>query len=325
MVEYYDKNIAFGLRIIHIVLTAIILLPICAYCGYQLYKTWDEFYMQKRHSIILLFIYIFACYGPLFEYPYYAILKLTNPNATYYHSPNEIVLILSLLPRFAVISFLTLRIYILWYDHQYAKVVTSSKWQLIVNPTFLDNNWFWQHKRKYGNTLYIIKYILLPTVFSYYFVLLIIHISIRKNYLASTLNSIIFIFTVFWMLSHAIICIICWKRYPSFLDNLFIRNELKITIKLLVTLPLFVALASIFGIFGYHDEEATVICMWFSAAACTALCWVMVILPKTKCNPKVYEQVKNVRQEVVASIQEKHLFNSWKEIVFIKEGYESFG
>eukprot|EP01084_Bolivina_argentea_P113711 202621_1 len=315
-----------SLRVLHVIETAFIVIPVCIYCARRLHQNWNEFYMQKRGPILILCIYIFACLGPLFEYPYYSILKLINPTANYFALPHVLVMILSLLPRFGLLSLLTLRVYLLWFDFEYSRILTSKKWLILMNPSFLQTNWFSINKRKYGSSKYMTLYIVLPVVCIYYSTYAIIHISIRNYTSGSIQNSLVLGFTAFWMFIHAFICIKYWKRYPKFMDNLYIRQELKITIKILCAVVVSIFAVSMLAMFEFYDEEASIILLYIISGSLTFLYWLMVAYPQQMCNPSLKKRA-SLQRQLSNLIKPESKFNtyvSWKQITGEMKGYEHF-
>ena len=47
-------------------------------------------------------------------------------------------------------GWLTLKIYLNYYDISYANAIMSSEWKTVINPTSSGHNWFIINKQKYG-------------------------------------------------------------------------------------------------------------------------------------------------------------------------------
>ena len=62
------------------------------------------------------------------------------------------------------IALYTVRIYLLYYDHEYERILTSEKWAIFIDPSMVKNNWFLINRNKYGNDIWIVKWIVIPPV-----------------------------------------------------------------------------------------------------------------------------------------------------------------
>ena len=67
--------------------------------------------------------------------------------------------------RFWLCSFLLLRIYLLYYDHEYSRDVSKNKWKILMNPALPRQNSWWMANRhhKYGDERWIICHVLVPS------------------------------------------------------------------------------------------------------------------------------------------------------------------
>ena len=74
----------------------------------------------------------------------------------------------------ATISLALTKMYLLYYDHEYERILASKKWVIFIDPSIMKNNWFLNNRNKYGNDAWLMKYIILPivTVFSMIWIVL---------------------------------------------------------------------------------------------------------------------------------------------------------
>ena len=44
-----------------------------------------------------------------------------------------------------------IRVFLLYYDHQYGKVLSTTKWKIVLNAEIRTRDWYLQNRRTYGN------------------------------------------------------------------------------------------------------------------------------------------------------------------------------
>ena len=120
-----------------------------------------------------------------------------------------------------LMSLTACKIYLLFYDHEYERILASQKWAIFIDPSIIKNNWFLNNKNKYGNPIWLIKWLIVPIVTTW----ILIDITITL-----TNRSLFFVIMSIWFVPHFIVVIWCWRKFPAFNDILEIRNEIKYTL-----------------------------------------------------------------------------------------------
>ena len=108
---------------------------------------------------------------------------------------------------------------VLFSDHQYERVLSRKKWEIMLNPE-IHENWYLQNRRKWGDIRYIFKRLLAPLYvgWSVMITTLLICGLWRIYTLITSLATL-----VCWAL-----IIYYWRSFPVIQDVLFIRSELRI-------------------------------------------------------------------------------------------------
>eukprot|EP01084_Bolivina_argentea_P029153 54110_1 len=291
---------------------SIMLLPFVIYHGYELYRNWNEQYIVRRRRSIILLIYIIICYYQLFYFPFNAITHLVE--APYWLL--QITYISSVIAVSFGFALVSIRIYLLYFDHEYNHILITKKWKILVDPLVEKNNWFLINRRnKYGSSIFVMTRILLPLLFIYFSVFISLRFTIyAMNNDAvkykDTASSIDFSFAAFSAVAASIVGIYFWKKYPNFNDNLLIRKEIKLTLKLYLIYSFFkITMISTMAIFEFHfGGIATTIVQFI----CVATLWLMIKYPQ-RIYLKKKQEIKTKQPPVL-----------WKDSICTKEQYESF-
>ena len=128
-------------------------------------------------------------------------------------------------------------------DHQYARVLSSQKWKIILDPSF-ECNWYLVNRKRWGCPHYIFKRILLPIYVVVFIVYRILIANYNETGLVKKMTQTSM--TTFPVVS-AVICYLTWRSFPNFTtDRLFIREELKMTIALYALFAITSGITSLF-------------------------------------------------------------------------------
>lgn len=136
------------LRVSFLIQTLLITLPCAIYCGIKLHRNWNEFFMKKRGTSLILLTFIVSGYLPLFEFPYYAVVSLIDPHVPYYTSYHAWITYPSMCCRLLGTSLFCARIYLLWFDHNHSNLMLSKGWAVLMDPEFGKNNQFFKFSDK---------------------------------------------------------------------------------------------------------------------------------------------------------------------------------
>eukprot|EP01083_Nonionella_stella_P082051 226431_1 len=310
-------TLAYYLAIVALIIN-ILLIPLTFYFGYQLYLHWNAQYMLARRRHIILGLYILLLYYQLLYFPFDSIdfvfsLHLSN---TFRQS-----LYITSVITFAIgASLVTLRIYLLYFDHEYNHVLLTKRWQILVDPAIEKSNWFLINRHtKYGNDIYILKYILCPSLLIYIAVFLSIRFALFIVYKSEFVITIVdFAFYGVTATAAIIVSIVFWRRYPNFNDNLFIRKEITITVAIFMAFPITaIALVVCISVFDDVVEIIMSIVLIITSLAMAAIGWMMLKYPQ-KANTDTPQKQAHVQKKQ----SEQNV--SWAQIISSKEGFESF-
>ena len=333
------------LRIICLVLNLLLNWPLAIYCGWILHQNWRQNYLKQRRRRAVLWIFCLVCYQCLFDIPYWLIVNLMHEVDFMGHSAfNDFMWMTGAVMRWGWVSFVVLRVYLLWYDHNIGATLSTQKWKILLNPSFMDQNWFIQKRNTMGNDIWLIPYILLPILGTYVLIYFATHIIISifsEN--MDLLRGLNFAFHVVVALTGAILMAIFWCKYPSFNDTLFIRHELLRTIIILISMGFILLIAAIFNANDFHSRDSVIILALIVNLLFLFIYYYLIIFPYRKLGLNQKEKigqrsvsygltlsVTNITQKSVSDSSPPTpdttwKFNkSWKYIIESTEGYESF-
>eukprot|EP01084_Bolivina_argentea_P023889 44615_1 len=238
----------------------LISVPTICYMSYQLKQNWNEPWLLRRRRPLILIICVLLFYIIGIECPSYTISYI-SPKNILTTNIYAVILTISMVVKFWAASFILLRIYLLYYDHEYNRTVSNNKWKILINSRQLTKyqSWFLANRqRKYGDEDWIIWHILVPItlLFSIFYVAirfaLISHLNIFDNfehpvYYAMEVGAI-----GIWALAIISIGTFFWRKYPKFADIWLIRREITISLILILVVLLqfiiFVAINILFQI-----------------------------------------------------------------------------
>ena len=163
------------LSIIQIVFCILIIPIISLYSLKLFFKNNDEPYFTKRRpKLVKLFIYFGLSYIIL-DRSFILLIKVIL-NINEYAYIDDILAILTIVP--ACLLFL-LRLFILWFDHNFHLGSTNDAWRRHVGSV-ASQNWFEKNQKKFGSKYYLFIYtitiwIILVALFTFVCLIYIIH------------------------------------------------------------------------------------------------------------------------------------------------------
>lgn len=341
--SFEDRPVLSAFRVLALIQTLFISYPIAFYCGHKLYLNWNEFFMKKRGTILILLTFIVAAWSPLIQNPYYSVLSLIAPHVTYYTSDHEWILYPSMWCRLLEISFTALRVYLLWFEQQHSDLVLSEGWRVLMDPEFGRNNWFYQKSTTFGDSKWMIKWIVLPSAFLWCALWGFAHYYVRyeKEAESTDIATVHMTFTALWLLINCVFGLEIWKKYSSFMDNLGIRQELKAILSVMALAVLCVVIVAALTFLHipsldnqWFDELSGIILMIIVAGAQMTVIWLMIVYPEKKREtmnrkpiPKLKRTSTNKKDRVntldLSTVCELEI-KGWRDIVSEMEGFQSF-
>ena len=207
-----------------------------------------------------------------------------------------------------IMTIMVCKMYLLYYDHEYARILASEKWAIFIDPSIIKNNWYLNNKQKYGSSIWMIKNMIFPII-TIWCIIDIIIFMFHRDY--------IFGYILIWFIPHLIIGIRCWRKYPRFNDDLGIRKEIKYTMRLCLLFVVSLIIASVFQNFVYSQLRAMLLII--TQIACTIYSYILVIYPQ-RANESNQEYHKMLRKQ--STVGDRVV--EWKEIVSTIDGYEQF-
>eukprot|EP01083_Nonionella_stella_P194479 717329_1 len=209
----------------------LISIPTTCYISYQLKDNWNDEWLIRRRRVLILIICILLFYAILVECPCYAFARLDIVQ------DNVVILIQMVMVhyvvRFWVFAFVVLRIYVLYYDHEYNRTVCKNKWKILMNPRQLSRQqtWFLANRHtKYGDERWIISHVLVPFTLSYSIIYAAVRIGVSVNLgiVDDYYNTFDYIWDtgcgVVWGIVGAFVSIFFWRKYPKFARRYLFRS-----------------------------------------------------------------------------------------------------
>ena len=255
--------------------------------------------------------------------PWYALVRL-SVFVRRHHILRESVYCMITVVVFWLSSFLLLRVYLLYYDHQHSRFVATNKWKLLMNPRSLSRQksyWMVNRYRKYGDERWIIKNVLVPitSTFSVLFLALrwalAYHLGILQSYRNHQFYYIDRSALFIWSFVHVVIGAFIWRKYPAFADRWLIRREISILLLLCLGVPSSIVVCIVLQyLFAVSLTQV-------NAAVCT------LVLNAVMCVMVKYPQTANIRKarELRDRMQtEERIKLTWQQLVSSKHGFESF-
>ena len=217
-------------------------------CFLLFFETLSYVTMQActRHSLILKHTHTHTVSSP-----WYAVHRLSIL-VQKHHIFRESMYALLTVAKCWLASFLLLRIYLLYYDHQYSCFVATNKWKLLMNPRSLSRqkSYFMVNRHRYGDETWLMKNILVPitATCSVLFVAirwaLAIHLGIVRDHNHPFYTIVDYGARFIWAFGFVVLGSFIWRRYPAFADRWLIRREISISLLLTLCLPSSVSLCT---------------------------------------------------------------------------------
>eukprot|EP01083_Nonionella_stella_P167161 561089_1 len=302
----------------------IVITPSTFYFGYQLHRNWNEHYILARRRSIILCLYIIMCYYQLFYFPFTCLDIAFILDVSY--NVRECLHMSSIIGFSIAASLITLRIYLLYFDHEYNHILLTKRWQILFDPSIEKTNWFLINRNtKWGNDMYILQYLLSPVLFIYSMLFLTLRLSLFALYRADSLGSanfakvvVDFSFYAFSATTAIIISIGFWKRYPNFNDNLFIRKEMTITVGIFAVFPVIaIMIVLALTVFGVAFHEVSAIAVVITSFTMSIIGWMTLKYPQKLFTKTQQNQLPN------ADVKNKPKMSLHK-VLATQEGFESF-
>ena len=299
--------------ILYLVSFILISIPLIIYCGFDLYRSWTDLWLNGRRRSLILFVYIIIvisiCLWTL------KAMEEQIPSLRMIVNPIDI-----LLQWIGVLLFNT-RVWLLYCDYHYARILAASSWQVIISPISITNNWFLLNRRRLGDHIYILKYIVLPIAITRSALYIFTDLShFIDHMVVNTLNLSLFMLLC---VCSIIFMVSVWSRYPQFEDPYFIRHELKMTFMMMAVAVILIIGTIILWMFYGSPWQ------WTFVVAQFTLClfmYLMIVYPKRKLmdyNTRITKRVslqKRITLEVVHDVVRME----WEELIATKHGFESF-
>ena len=305
------------------IIAGLFTIPMCILCGYKLKENWNQQFIIKRRKWLILSQYLLFAWHSFIEFPYFVGSLLSNIPLTIY-SFFGMVYVISVLIRSVTGSMYLLRVYILYYDHQYTKILSQQKWQILIDPNIENSNWFLINKKhRFGNPLYIIKYIMTPILLIFFSIFCIIQFTFSANHDSLQSDLIGILFTGFYCIMLVIAGIYFWTKFPQILDTLLIRKEISFALKILSMFPLALIIGIILQFINIIDPIISLCIMLIVLEL--AITFVFFILVP-------YASIKQSNgymstELMMASTLESQTSNkdiSWQDVIKTNDGFEQF-
>eukprot|EP01083_Nonionella_stella_P115148 341060_1 len=304
------------------VIWVLISLPTVCYISYQLKQNWDDEWLIRRRRVLILIICILLFYSILIECPCFAVVRLDI--SLIYTIIIQVKLINNLV-RLWLCSLFVLRIYLLYYDHEYNRTLCKNKWQILMQPRrhlIRQQTWFLANRHgRYGDERWILSHIVVPITLSYSIVYaagrisVSLYLDIVDVYYTSFYSFWDMGCSIVWVVACICVSVFFWRKYPKFADTRLIRREITILIILLL------ANLCIVPLFSFIQVISSIHLSQFGAMSMsmllTVVLYVMVMYPQSA-------EIRNRDAIRKKRTKTDELQVSWQELVSTKEGYESF-
>ena len=267
-----SDSIKWLIVILLILICAVVCTPLIVYKLFQFRQEKDDIVIMKRHPKLVILLNYVAVLLLLTELPISFINNLSPFNLEIYLNNNLIAT--SSFLRYGFIYILSCRFWLIFYDLNYSKALQNQQWKHYIDPDLDKNNIIWiKSHHIFGN----IKYIG-PTFIVIYVSIITITIINNLLYIVN-MQYLVFIFYGIPI----IFCFTLWWIIPQFIDNFFIRNEMKL---ILIQMTIFVLLLFITGLFDtwYAKLFTASTNFIFFLIPFTTTCWVLKKLNKFKFN-----------------------------------------
>eukprot|EP01083_Nonionella_stella_P261237 889732_1 len=295
------------LLIIYLVIMLIFTLPMGIFAGYQLHKHWNAEFIVKRRRKLILSLYILWCWHSFLEFPSLAIRIDTQ--SLFHFAPFVIMDDIFLFTRCLSMSLFSMRLYLMYYDHEYTRTLTDDSWRILIDPSLEKTNWFLANRRhRYGNTTFLLKYLMF-ILFLYSIPYFIVVYSIPKAKFTA-----IFTMQTIWSTLAIGFAVYYWKQFPKSVDSWCIRHEIALICKIyLFAIVLLVLVCICYSFVGMDPYFLLAMVCIDVELVMGGLFYGLVIYP-------VRQFTSGTRIQTKADGFQQDL----KDILRTKEGYEAF-
>ena len=282
--------------------------PIVIWTGYQVYDKWNAQWLIKRRRSMVFISYTLAASLVLFELPFHILSDIVKHDHVM-ESFSHIALFMSIF--WLAIS--ALRMWLLYFDHQYGKSLSTKKWKILLDKNHANTDWYLQNRQKYGNPIWLIKCIAIPVVMIYFTIYLIIYWFVHTRRIVCYITSLI-PFTAGMIYGW-----IMWRKFPQFQDVWKVKAELKMTFivgatfLIIWSITIFICLLFLGNSYRYITTE---IIFGF----CLAM-YFMIIYPQRTMTKA--EEPSELKTSVNVNVSHNKIVY-WSQVVQSKNGYESF-
>ena len=313
--------------IVHLAIVGSLCLPMCIFCGSKLRKHWNDQFIIKRGKYLILAQYLLFTWHSFVEFPFFIGCFLANvPMSIYSFFGVFYVSVVAI--RFISASTYLLRIYLLYFNHQYSKIVSQQKWQILIDPNIVNSNWFLINKKnRFGNPSYLVKWMLIPFCACNFavFCVVIIFFGNHNGDLESDLFAVGF--TSSFCIILVMIGTIIWRKYPKILDEWGIRKEMGLTIKVLTMFPILLCPAIVLKRFGIISPKLTLILTFIGLELIIcAIFFLLVPYSSIKRSDKDSIQSSEIMMASTLQLQAQQSNRNitWQQIIKTNDGFEQF-
>eukprot|EP01084_Bolivina_argentea_P194742 334193_1 len=293
-----------NLCIVYCCMILVIYAPICMYGIIKFYKLRNNIILEKRHSLITIYLLICALllmtiFIPLIMVAFSNSSVFINLDVLKWHN-------YGIYTFYPVIIFFLQSIYIfIWrqwlyyYDIKFIKAASNKQWTQLIDPVFHKNNWFLNisNRKKFGThasfmfykimlllfTLTTISEIIWPIIFDASSVIMF----------AGTMFS-----TFFWFTLCIFALLILKIKTPSFQDAFYIGAELKYWIYIMGISTIIIVITLLLDYFAFDSSKLHVIITLTNYyLMCTSICILICIsslwiIYKNKVTNDIDEKLK---------------------------------
>eukprot|EP01083_Nonionella_stella_P013612 38286_1 len=303
----FTKHCNYVMLVIYIVMLSTFTLPMAIFAGHQLHKHWNAEFIVKRRRKLILSLYILWCFHSFVEFPTLTIRIDTQ--SFFEFLPFVIMDDIFLLTRCLSIAIFSMRLYLMYYDHEYTRTLGGDGWRILIDPSLEKTNWFLANRRhRYGNSAFLFKRLILILLL-YSIPYFIVVYSIPKAKFTA-----IFTMQTLWSMCAVGFAVYYWKKYPKSVDSWCIRHEIALICKIyLFAIVLLVLVCICYSFVGMDPYFLLAMVCIDVELVMGGLFYGLVIYP-------VRQFTSGTRIQTKADGFQQDL----KDILRTKEGYEAF-
>eukprot|EP01084_Bolivina_argentea_P176850 305964_1 len=217
------------------VICILIISPTLIYCTFRFNQYKNTIVVRKRYPNIIMVIVILLILNIAIRIPLtiLVITPTTLPILNSLHHSHIAFVIESFLNVYithAAVALIALRFWMIFYKINYTYFLSTSAWQMVLNPLIPTNNWFLipSNKSKYGNAKsmfcrYFLPFYLIYGTFDFFLL-----INNRFSHFFELNLSFYQLISGFYYLVVMIFCVYLYKRTPNWEDHCFIRAEMRL-------------------------------------------------------------------------------------------------